>query len=139
MKVMKREGGGGRGEAVKVEEKKPSKFKQAFLESVALWYYYFSFFSVAQRQFQKERLILIIRRPFPFSFILFSGGGRRSGACDSFDRPPHLCTRAHVKWSQLWLRSQHTITASGTKGNSEKGKKEGCKLKRSSLSKFQKD
>lgn len=51
------------------------------------------------------------------------GGGRISGACDSFDRPPHLCAQAHVKWSQLWLRSRHTITASGTKGNSEQGEK----------------
>lgn len=32
-----------------------------------------------------------------------------SGAGDSFDRPPRLCThKAHVKLSQLWLRSQHT-------------------------------
>lgn len=126
MKVMKREGGeGGDG---KIEEKN-SKFKHAFLESAALCYYYFSFFSLAQRQFQKERLILIIRRPFPFLFYFvfhLCGGGRISGACDSFDRPPHLCAQAHVKWSQLWLRSRHTITASGTKGNSEKGKKVPC-------------
>lgn len=62
---------------------------------------------------------------FYFVFHL-CGGGRISGACDSFDRPPHLCAQAHVKWSQLWLRSRHTITASGTKGNSEKGGKNSC-------------
>lgn len=62
---------------------------------------------------------------FYFVFHL-CGGGRISGACDSFDRPPHLRAQAHVKWSQLWLRSRHTITASGTKGNSEKGGKKSC-------------
>lgn len=66
MKVMKKEGGKGEMEKWK---KKNNKFKHAFLESAALCY--FSFFSLAQRQFQKERLILIIR-PFPLCFILFS-------------------------------------------------------------------
>lgn len=64
-------GGGEEGGRRKNGRKKPCKFKHAFLESAALCYY-FAFFSLAQRQFQKERLILIIRRPFPFCFILFS-------------------------------------------------------------------
>lgn len=71
-----------------------------------------------------------------FCFILFifhlCGGGRISGTGDSFDKPPRLSTQAHVKPSQLWLRSLHTTTTRGTKGNSKKKKKTGkksvCKL-----------
>lgn len=107
------------------EKKNISKFKHGFLESAALCVF-FVFFSQAQRPFQKERLILIIRRLFLFVLFCFvfhlCGGGRINGAGDSFDRPPRLSTQVHVKLSQLWLRSRHTITTRGTKGNSKKKK-----------------
>lgn len=96
-------------------------------------------FQPSSKAFPKKGLILIIRRllPFLFYFAFHLCGGRRiSGACDSFDRPPHLSSQAHVKLSQLWLRSPHPITARGTKGTSERGKSpvcgEGCELKHSS-------
>lgn len=129
-----------KGEGGENTRSKPQQVQTWFsgISGVVLLLFFF-FSSQAQRHFQKERLILIIRRPFPFLFYFafhLCGGGRISGACDSFDRPPHLSSQAHVKLSQLWLRSAHTITARGTKGNSERGKspvcREGCELKRSS-------
>lgn len=50
--------------------------------------------------------------PFLFCFVLQSLcvlEEERAAPADSFDRPPRLSTHdAHVKLSQLWLRSQHT-------------------------------
>lgn len=85
---------------------------------------------LAQRPFQKREINIDNMKAILFVFPLCSGG-RIGSAGDSFDRPPRLSTRAHVKSSQLWLRSRHTITNRGTKGNSKRKKKSVCKLVRS--------
>lgn len=86
---------------------------------------------LAQRAFQKREINIDNMKAILFVFSLCSGG-RIGSAGDSFDRPPRLSTRAHVKSSQLWLRSRHTITNRGTKGNSKRKKKKSvCKLVRS--------
>lgn len=115
------------------------KFKHGFLKSVT--FFKDSLAQSLQMPFQKERLILIIRRLVLFVlfvslslsfFFHLCGGGRISVAGNSFDKPPRLSTQAHVKLSQLWLRSLHTITTRGTKGPPShtqiKGEKIVCKL-----------
>ena len=95
-------------------------------------YVFFFFLKAAElrayRGLSKREINIDNKKAVPFCFVFFfffhlCGGGRISGAGDSFDKPPRLSTQAHVKLSQLWLRSLHTITTRGTKGNSKKKKK----------------
>lgn len=98
------------------------KFKHGFLKSVTLWFFFFKEPSSEPTDaFPKGEINIDNKKAGPFCFVCFSffhlcGGGRISGAGDSFDKPPRLSTQAHVKPSQLWLRSLHTIATRGTKG-----------------------
>lgn len=102
-----------------------------------------------QMPFQKERLILIIRRPVLFVLFLFffpslwwrKNKRRRRFLWQNPLVSLHTHTQTHVKPSQLWLRSLHTIANQRNKRKLKKkrGKKicvqTGRKLKSSRVSK----